>query len=94
MQQGSQHRRYGQETPRQGEKTIQEWKSQYPGTWILLAITQEDEGEPVRGLLIATADDPEDMQDIWKTYRVKGVLTMLTYGQPREPIPEVVASAT
>jgi hypothetical protein len=40
------------------------------------------------------ADDPEDMQDVWKSYRVKGVLTMLTYGQPREPIPEVVASAT
>lgn len=94
MQQGSQYWYDDQETPRQGEKTIQEWESQYPGTWILLEITQEDEGEPVHGLLIATADDPEDMQDIWKTYRVKGVLTMLTYGQPREPIPEAVASAT
>lgn len=45
-------------------------------------------------LLIATADDPEDMQEVWKSYRGKGVLTMLTYGLRREPCPGVVVSAT
>jgi hypothetical protein len=67
---------------------------QYPDTWILLEITQEDEGEPVCGRLLATAADPDALQAVWTVYRHQGVLTMLTYGPPREPRPEVVVSAT
>jgi hypothetical protein len=77
-----------------GEQPIQAWEAQFPETWILLEITEEDEGEPVRGVLLATADDPNEVQAVWKSYRDKGVLTMLTYGCRREPHPEVVVSAT
>ena len=79
---------------RRVEKTIREWEEHYPGTWILLEVTKEDNGEPVRGKLITTAHDPEDFQQVWKLHRKKGVLTMVTFGPPLEPGPAVVASAT
>ena len=78
---------------REVEKTIRAWKKQYPDTWILLEVTQEDNGEPVRGKLIATAQDPENFQEIWKSHRDKGILTMLTFGPSMEPRPAVVVSA-
>ena len=79
---------------RRAEKTIGEWEEQYPGSWILLEVTEEDDGEPVRGKLITTARDPDDFQQVWKLHRKKGVLTMVTYGPPLERGPAVVVSAT
>jgi len=79
---------------RRAEKTIREWENQSPDTWILLEITEQDDGEPVRRKLIAPAHDPENLQKAWKLHRGKGVLTMLTYDPPREPGPAVVVSAT
>lgn len=72
------------------EKAIREWERQYPGTWILLEVTVENAGEPVRGKLITTAQDPEDFQEVWKLHRKRGVLTMVTYGPALEPGPAVV----
>jgi len=79
---------------RQVEKAIRDWEKQFPGTWILLEVTEEDNGEPLRGKLITTAADPEDFQRAWKLHREKGVLTMVTYGPPLKPGPAVVVSAT
>ena len=76
--------------PRSFEKAIREWEEQYPSTWILLEVTEEHAGEPVRGKLITTAQDPEDLQDLWKLHRNRRVLTMVTYGPPLEPGPAVV----
>lgn len=86
--------RGARKAPRRVEKTIREWKKNYADTWILLEVTEEDDGEPVRGKLIATAHDPEDIQEVWKLHRNKGVLTMLTNGPSLEPGPAVVVSAT
>ena len=94
MQQGSQHSDRSDVATRGEEHTIHEWEAQYPETWILLEITAEDEGEPMRGFLITTADNPGDLQDAWKSYRDQGVLTMLTYGRPCEAQPEIIVSAT
>jgi hypothetical protein len=76
--------------PRRIDKSIREWEELYPDTWILLEVTEEDDGEPVRGKLIATARDPEDFQKVWKLHRKRGVLTMVTFGPPLEPGPAVV----
>jgi len=76
--------------PRRLDKAIREWEEQYPGTWILLEVTEEDDGEPVRAKLITTARDPEDFQKVWKLHRKRGVLTMVTYGPPLKPGPAVV----
>lgn len=79
--------------PQRVEKRICEWEKQYPDIWVLLEVTEESNGEPVRGKLIATARDPEELHETWKRHRTKGVLTMLTYGPPSEPGPAVVVSA-
>lgn len=72
------------------DMSIREWEDQFPGTWILLKVTEEVDGEPVRGRLITTACDPEDFQKVWKLHRKGGVLTMVTYGPSVEPGPAVV----
>ena len=45
---------------RRADMTIRESEERYPDTWLLLEVTEEDDGEPVRGKLIATARDPND----------------------------------
>lgn len=87
------HKRSTKDTGRV-EKTIREWESQFPDAWILLEVTKEKDGEPLRGRLIAKAHDLEDLQKMWKSNRTKGILTMLTYGPPVKPGPAVVVSAT
>ena len=82
--------RQSMKKPRGFEKTIRDWEQQYPGTWILLEVTAQDAGEPARGKLITTAQDPEDFQEVWKLHRKRGVLTMVTYGPALEPGPAVV----
>jgi len=94
MQRGSQRSNHSKDAQPRAEQSIQAWEAQYPEAWTLLEITAEDEGEPTRGVLIATADDPNEIQTVWKSYRNRGVLTMLTYGCRREPHPEVVVNAT
>jgi len=79
--------------PQRVEKRIHEWEKQYPDTWILLQVTEESNGEPVRAKLIATARDPGELHKTWTRHRTKGILTMLTYGPPSEPAPAVVVSA-
>jgi len=79
---------------RRVQKTIREWESQNPDAWILLEVTEEKDGEPLRSRLIATAHDLENLQEMWKLHRNEGFLTMLTYGPPLEPGPAVVVSAT
>ena len=78
MSRDAQRSGQSEHTIHQEARPIHVWEAQYPDTWILLEITEEDEGEPVRGLLLATATDLDDLQDIWKAYHDKGVLTMLT----------------
>ena len=79
--------------PQRVEKRIHEWEKQYPDTWILLQVTEESNGEPVRAKLIATARDPGELHETWTRHRTKRILTMLTYGPPSEPAPAVVVSA-
>ena len=92
---GGSHRFFhAAESPHHEAQPIHVWEMQYPDMWILLEITQEDEGEPMCGRLLATATDLDALQTVWAAYRHQGVLTMLTYGPSREPHPEVVVSAT
>lgn len=94
MPRGFQRSNHSEAALRQGIQLIQMWEAQYPDTWLLLEITTEDEGEPLCGRLLATANDPDEIQEVWKASRARGLLTMLTYGPPQEPRPEVVVSAT
>ena len=94
MSRGFQRSSHSEAALRQEIQPIHMWEAQYPDTWLLLEITDEDEGEPVCGRLLATANDPDEIQEVWKASRAQGLLTMLTYGHLQEPRPEVVVSAT
>lgn len=59
------HRSTRRKNCRRVEKTIREWESQYPDTWILLEVTREDNAEPVRAKLVAAARDLGDLQEVW-----------------------------
>ncbi len=80
--------------PLPGAQPIQTWEAQYPETWLLLEITAEDDGEPLEGIVLATAAALEEFQEVWQVARSQGVLTMVTYGAPRTAGPEVVVSVT
>ena len=43
----------------QEERPLAEWQQLYPDLWLLLEVTEEEEGEPRKGRLIAV--DPEDI---------------------------------
>ena len=78
------------------ERPPPEWEERYVDVWLLLEITEEDEGgEPVRAKLIATTTDPmrEAFQHLWRSYAARNTLTLFTHSKYSEPHPHVVAHA-
>lgn len=75
----------------QEERPLAEWQEMYPDLWLLLEITEEDEGEPLKGRLIAV--DPEDMSlvPLWQKYAQQRKITAMIHGVYTEPGPTVVA---
>jgi hypothetical protein len=78
------------------ERRPHEWEEQYVDVWLLLEVTEEDEGgEPVRARLIATTTDPmsEAFQHLWRSYADRNILTLFTHSTYSQPHPYVVAHA-
>ena len=75
----------------QEARPLAEWQELYPDLWLLLEITEEDEGEPLKGRLIAV--DPEDMNlvSVWREHAEQGKITAMIHGVYTEPGPTVVA---
>ena len=75
----------------QEERPLAEWQQLYPDLWLLLEVTEEEEGEPRKGRLIAV--DPEDITlvPLWQEYDRQGKITAMIHGVYTEPGPTVVA---
>ncbi len=75
----------------QEERPLAEWQQLYPDLWLLLEVTEEEEGEPRQGRLIAV--DPEDITlvPLWQEYGRQGKITAMIHGIYTEPGPTVVA---
>ena len=75
----------------QEERPLAEWQQLYPDLWLLLEVTEEDEGEPQKGRLIAV--DPEDMNlvPLRQEHGRQGKITAMIHGIYTEPGPTVVA---
>jgi len=73
------------------ERTLAEWQQLYPDLWLLLEITEEDGGEPLKSRLIAV--DPDDMSlvPLWQEYGRQGKITGMFHGIYTELGPTVVA---
>ena len=75
----------------QEERPLAEWQELYPDLWLLLEVTEEDEGEILKCRLIAV--DPEDMNlvPLRQEYGRQGKITGMFHGIYTEPGPTVVA---
>ena len=73
------------------ERSLVEWQQLYPDLWLLLEVTEDDEGEPRKGRLIAV--DPEDINlvPLWQEYGRQGKITAMIHGVYTEAGPTVVA---
>ncbi len=73
------------------ECAIAEWQQLYPDRWLLLEITQEDEGEPIAGRLVAVAIHDTTLVPLWREQAQQGKITALVYGHSTAAGPSVVA---
>ena len=65
-------------------KSPAEWEALYPGLWMILEVTDEDECQVYKARLIATAEHDMELVDIARAYIQRGVVHMFTRGIPRE----------
>ena len=77
----------------QEERPLEEWQELYPDLWLLLEVTEEDEGEILKCRLIAV--DPEDtnLVPLWREAAQQGKITAMFHGVYTEPGPTVVVSS-
>jgi len=75
----------------QEERPLAEWQQLYPDLWLLLEITEEDEGGPVKCRLIAVDPDDMDLVPLRQEYGRQGRITGMFHGIYTEPGPTVVA---
>ena len=73
------------------ERSITEWQQRYPDSWLLLEVTQEDEGDPLAGRLIAVAPEDMTLVPLWQEQARQGKVTALLYGRFTEAAPTVIA---
>lgn len=73
------------------ERPLAEWQQLYPDLWLLLEVTEEEEGEPQKARLLAV--DPEDVTlvPLWQEYGGQGKITAMIHGLYTDTGPTVVA---
>ena len=75
----------------QEERPLAEWQQLYPDLWLLLEVTEEEEGEPRKGRLIAVDPDDVNLVPLWQEHARQGKITAMIHGIYTEPGPTVVA---
>lgn len=75
----------------QEERSLAEWQQLYPDLWLLLEVTEEDEGEPQKGRLIAVDAEDMNLVPLRQEYGRRGKITAMIHGIYTEPGPTVVA---
>ncbi len=75
----------------QEERPLAEWQQLYPDLWLLLEVTEEEEGEPQKGRLIAVDPDDVNLVPLWQEHARQGKITAMIHGTYTEPGPTVVA---
>jgi len=73
------------------ERPLTEWQQLSPDLWLLLEVTEEDEGEPLKARLIAVDPDDMNLVPLWQEYGRQGKITAMLHGIYTEPGPTVVA---
>ena len=75
----------------QEERLLAEWQQLYPDLWLLLEVTEEEEGEPRKGRLLAVDEDDINLVPLWQEQGRQGKMTAMLHGVYTKPGPTVVA---
>jgi hypothetical protein len=75
----------------QEERPLTEWQQLYPDVWLLLEVTEEVEGEPRKGRLIAVDPDDVNLVPLWQEHGRQGKITAMIHGVYTSAGPTVVA---
>jgi hypothetical protein len=67
------------------------WQERYPDSWLLVEITDEEDGEPLTGRLLAVASTDLALVPLWQAHTQQGKIMALLYGRSTEAGPTVVA---
>jgi len=73
------------------ERSIAVWQQRYPDRWLLLEITQEEDGEPRAGRLLTVAAEDISLVPLWQARARQGKITAMLFGHSPEAGPTVVA---
>ena len=73
------------------ERPLAEWQEMYPDLWLLLEVTEEDEGEILKCRLIAVDPEDSNLVSLRQEYGRQGKITGMFHGIYTEPGPTVVA---
>ena len=67
------------------------WQERYPDSWLLVEVTDEEDGEPLTGRLLAVASTDLALVPLWQAHTQQGKIMALLYGRSTEAGPTVVA---
>jgi hypothetical protein len=67
------------------------WQERYPDSWLLVEVTDEEDGEPLTGRLLAVASTDMALVPLWQAHTQPGKIMALLYGRSTEAGPTVVA---
>jgi hypothetical protein len=73
------------------ERPIAAWQQLYPDRWLLIEVTQEEDGEPLAGRLIAVAPEDMSLVPLWQAHAQQGKITAMLFGHSTTAGPTVVA---
>jgi hypothetical protein len=67
------------------------WQERYSDSWLLVEVTDEEDGEPLTGRLLAVASTDLALVPLWQAHTQQGKIMALLYGRSTEAGPTVVA---
>jgi hypothetical protein len=67
------------------------WQERYPDSWLLVEVTDEEDGEPLTGRLLAVASTDMALVPLWQAHTQQGKIMALLYGRSTEAGPTIVA---
>jgi len=66
-------------------------QERYPDRWLLVEVTDEDDGEPLMGCLLAVASTDMALVPLSQEHTQQGKIMLLLYGHSTQAGPTVVA---
>ena len=70
-------------------KSIADWETAYPETWLLIEVTREDFSQVYEGKLLALAEDPVEFIELKKSLKQQQIVNLTTRGVSAKEQPAI-----